>query len=223
MSRLLKLVISKAPAACQEWLKRLHFHRQIRQHKFQSDEPEFLMLHELVNSGDWVIDIGANIGHYTGRLSDLVGPEGRVIAFEPVPISFWHLSLNCRLFSYQNITLINAAASSQAAILNMSIPKFSSGLDNYYQAQISDRNIPNSISILGLPIDNLRIPNKISLIKVDAEGHEASVFSGMWDLIERDKPFIITESVDEHTRKRFHDIGYTEETYQGSPNVVFHI
>jgi FkbM family methyltransferase len=179
-------------------------------------------LDQFVNQGDWVIDIGANIGHYTGRLSELVGPEGRVIAFEPVPISFWHLSLNCRLFSYQNITLINAAASGHVALLNMSIPRFSSGLDNYYEAHVSETKVPHNISVLGLPIDNLDLSGKVSLIKIDAEGHEPSVFSGMWNLIERDRPFVITERVDEDSRKRLNDMGYTEEVYDGSPNIVFH-
>lgn len=46
--------------------------------------------------GDWALDIGANVGHYTKRMSDLAGPEGRVIAFEPVPDTFAVLCANAQ-------------------------------------------------------------------------------------------------------------------------------
>src|SRR5262249_44519922 len=39
----------------------------------------------LVKPGDFVIDVGANVGAYTSLLSSLVGSNGRVWAFEPLP------------------------------------------------------------------------------------------------------------------------------------------
>ena len=38
-----------------------------------------------VRPGMTVLDIGANLGYFTLLLADLVGPEGRVLAFEPNP------------------------------------------------------------------------------------------------------------------------------------------
>ena len=35
--------------------------------------------------GDVVWDVGANVGHYTRKFLDAVGPTGRVIAIEPMP------------------------------------------------------------------------------------------------------------------------------------------
>src|ERR1700730_18469952 len=42
----------------------------------------------LVESGDVVLDIGANIGAHTLPLARLVGPAGRVVAFDPTPLPF---------------------------------------------------------------------------------------------------------------------------------------
>src|SRR5690606_41619503 len=62
-------------------LKRIHFSRQIKKGNFVTDEPEYKVLPNFIRKGDWVIDIGANVGHYTIQFSELVGKEGRVIAF----------------------------------------------------------------------------------------------------------------------------------------------
>jgi len=41
-----------------------------------------------VSPGDTVLDVGANVGQYAALLAAMVGPEGRVLAFEPVPRTF---------------------------------------------------------------------------------------------------------------------------------------
>ena len=69
-------------------LKRLYFGRQMKKRKFRTDEKEFDLLERWVTRGDWALDIGANVGHYTARLSEIVGISGRVITFEPVPETF---------------------------------------------------------------------------------------------------------------------------------------
>ncbi|HEY4595480.1 MAG TPA: hypothetical protein VIJ02_03700, partial [Thermoanaerobaculia bacterium] len=42
---------------------------------------------EQVEPGMVVFDVGANLGFYTLLLADRVGPQGRVHAFEPDPLS----------------------------------------------------------------------------------------------------------------------------------------
>lgn len=46
--------------------------------------------------GFQVVEIGAHIGYYTLLLSRLVGANGRVYSFEPVPTNFEFLSYNVR-------------------------------------------------------------------------------------------------------------------------------
>lgn len=47
--------------------------------------PGLALLDELVGPGDLVVDAGANRGMFTMRPSELVGPAGRVLAFDPNP------------------------------------------------------------------------------------------------------------------------------------------
>ena len=220
---IIKRLIAIAPAAFQEELKRFHFRRQIKNGTFVTWEPEFDELNKFIGEGDWVIDIGANIGHYTNKLSDLVGSKGRVIAFEPIPTTFTHLSENTQYCKYRNITLINAAASEGTASVNMTIPDFSSGLKNYYQASISSVADKSDTTVLTFSIDSFQFSHKISLIKIDAEGHEPEVLRGAQNLLERDRPLLIGETVTDEIREQLLALGYREEKYNGSPNIVFRI
>src|SRR5438128_7943415 len=134
---LLKRIVARLPDRWQFELRRFRYARQIAQGTFDTPEPEYKLLSQWIKPGDWVLDIGANVGHYTKRLSELVGDHGRVIAFEPVPTTFHLLAANVQLFEHSNVTLINAAASDKLGIAGMSMPVFSTGLTNYFQASIS--------------------------------------------------------------------------------------
>ena len=94
----LKRFAAMLPNSWQHELRRRHFQRQIRLGRFHTDEKEYALLDTLLGEGDWALDIGANVGHYTMRMAELVGPSGRVIALEPVPDTFSLLAANTRLF-----------------------------------------------------------------------------------------------------------------------------
>ncbi len=215
----IKRFASYLPAPLQQKLKRSHFSHQIRNGTFRSDESEFERLEEWVSTGDWVLDIGANVGQYTARLSGIVGSKGRVIAFEPVPRTFELLAANAVQFSNQNVTLINAAASDTVTTSGVSIPKFDTGLDNYYMANLTD--CPTELSILCLAIDTLNFPRRISLAKIDVEGHELSTLRGMEQLLRRDKPVLIVEGYIDDVATYLGTLGYGYETDEGSSNRVY--
>ncbi|GAB6194021.1 FkbM family methyltransferase [Desulfocastanea catecholica] len=218
---IIKRCIAMMPIELQNELKRLYYRRQINNGTFITLEPEFHELKKIVNVNDWVIDIGANIGHYTNKLSELVGPKGRVIAFEPIPTTFKHLTENTLYSKHKNITLINAAVSDKTVIVGMSIPNFASGLKNYYQSTITSEANETDTFVLTFSIDSLQLSHNISLIKIDAEGHEPAVFRGLLGLLERDRPVLIVETVTNAIREQLFRLDYREERYNNSPNIVF--
>lgn len=219
MINFLKRRAAALPKKLQQSLKRKYFALQIRRGSFQADEPEFDLAADLLRQGDWVLDIGANIGQYTVRFSELVGSEGRVIAFEPVPDTFDLLSSNVSFHGAQNVTLINAAASDSTKIVGVEIPKLDSGLDNFYMAHISART--DGLKVLCLRIDTLAIQNKISLVKIDAEGHDFVVLKGMKDLLKRDRPIVFIEESSDEVVDFLKEYGYSMEKLESSPNTIF--
>jgi len=56
-------------------------------------------LSKLTEPSSLVLDIGANIGAHTLRLARLVGPNGRVMAFEPTVFAFRKLQRNLDLLT----------------------------------------------------------------------------------------------------------------------------
>src|SRR5262245_16645306 len=213
---ILKQFAARFPARLQQELKRHYYAWQISRGRFRTHEREFQRLDEFVSPGDWAIDVGANVGHYTAKLSKLVGTDGRVLALEPVPRTFELLAHNTRRFPFANVTLLNVAASDRAAVLGMEVPDVQCGA---YLAHVTEK--PSGLNILSIPLDNLKLPRRIRLVKIDAEGHELSVLRGMTGLLERDWPSLIVEISSGESMRFLTDRGYKVERFAGSPNCVF--
>jgi FkbM family methyltransferase len=213
----MKRLAALLPHSWQHELRRRHFQREIRRGSFYTDEKEYALLDKLLRAGDWALDVGANVGHYTKRMSELVGPSGRVIALEPVPDTFSLLAANARLFAHANVSLLNVAASDRLAIADMQIPRFANGLSNYYQASLGAGS--GGLAVLTLPIDELSLP-KVRLVKIDVEGHELPALHGMRRLLQRDHPVLIVETGSQETTSLLGGLDYTVERLPGSSNLL---
>lgn len=215
----LKKIAAKFPDSCQQILKKHYYSWRIFRARFSADEPEYAWVETILRPDDWVIDVGANVGHYALKFSELVGKNGRVIAMEPVPRTFELLTGNMKYSSFQNVTLLNVAASDKNAIRCVKVPIFQTGMRNYYRASITENG--SSLRVFCITIDSLFLRNKISLVKIDVEGHELEVLAGMSDLLKRDHPYLIVEASCESIIKYLETYGYVNESIQGSPNYVF--
>ncbi len=219
LSSLAKRVAALLPQAQLQELKRRHFRREIERGSFRTDEPEWVRAEQWLKPGDWAIDVGANVGHYTKKFSDLVGPSGRVIAFEPVPATFELLSANAARFSNANVTLLNLAASDATCLISMTLPLFDTGLTNYYQAAITTE--ATGLVVMTCSIDSLKLPQRVGVIKIDAEGHDAVVLHGARNLVERDHPVVIIESVSSEVVALMTSLGYMSQQLPRSSNVIY--
>jgi FkbM family methyltransferase len=167
------------------------------------------------------IDVGANVGAYTLRMSQLVGPSGRVYAFEPVPGTFASLTRNVNAVGATNVTLFNAACGEETGLVGMSVPDDSDGLPNPYLAHIS--KTPMSLNALCLQIDALQLRDRIALVKIDAEGFDAQVVFGMRTLLANSHPRIIIESRDSRVEATLAELGYELLDDPKSPNAIFEV
>ncbi len=176
-------------------LKKIHYIRSLK----SFSENDVKVIEMLVKPGDYVIDIGANVGWYTKVLSELVGNDGCVYSIEPIPTTFKLLSHCIKKFGLNNVTLFNYAMSERNGYVFMEVPKYESGGENFYQAKIvENKKTENSLKTFKVEsksIDSLfsELPNNITFIKCDVEGHEFTVIKGAERVIKKSKPAWLIE------------------------------
>lgn len=189
--------------------------------RFISDEPEFMRLHEWLAAGDTAIDVGANFGSYSLRMSELVGESGRVLAFEPIPQTFAMLVRALTKADCRNVTMFNVACGNESRVLSMSVPDDRFTGENLYQASICDSG-PSLTAVVCVRVDDLPLSlERLRLVKIDAEGHDALVIEGMWRVISQYMPILIVEHPPGHIIERLTQIGYKPTRDGKSPNTVF--
>jgi hypothetical protein len=95
-----------------------------RSFAYGSWEPEVVRsIQKHVIPGTTVLDIGAQSGFYSLLLSRLVGLEGMVVAFEPLPANFRVLEENLNLNKVQNVTIRREAVSDRTGEISFRRPR----------------------------------------------------------------------------------------------------
>ncbi len=157
-------------------------------------EPEEAEVKKLVHPGFRVLDIGANFGVFTRLFSQLVGPQGLVIAFEPVPQTFRTLAAGIERYHRGNVQARNEAVSDHEGVVLMAVPQYEENAgDNLYQASVVDSSqSPNGFTVKSVTVDSLEL-SRVDFIKIDVEGHELEVLHGSRRTLEQHRPTLMIE------------------------------
>lgn len=179
-------------ANLQEWSDRLAFFL-----RRWWDLSATQLIDRFVKQGDCVIDIGANYGHFTLAASKKAGADGRIIAFEPSPVNFARLAVNCDLNHLQNVTMHSVALSDTPGNMVLSVPRANSGeatLANskYASDEVDVYNVDVCVG------DVLLADVQPDYIKIDVEGFEPYVVRGLESLLRKHLPILMTEVVTDH-------------------------
>jgi len=137
---------------------------------------EWDALQRIVRPGMTTLDVGANLGLYTVLLSRLVGPTGRVIAFEPDPHHFALLSKNCALNACANIEAHNLALGSASGRLALHKEILNSG--NNFLGYGSIRS-GSEVEVDVVSLDEFLPALRPDLVKIDVQGWEVEALRGM--------------------------------------------
>ena len=130
-----------------------------------------------VKPGNIVVDVGANIGFFTLIFARLVGPRGRVFAFEPDPENFELLRRNVELNGYENVTLVQKAVSRANGSTRLYLSNENTAGHRIYDSQ---QSWP-SIEIEAVRLDDY-LADKVApvdFLKMDIEGSELAALEGM--------------------------------------------
>ena len=168
---------------------------------------------KMVAGGGVVFDIGANAGFYTLLASVLVGPQGRVFAFEPVPLNLRYLNEHLRLNNIKNVSVIDAAVAECAGVAH-----FDSGRNPSMGHLAADGSL--TVRTVGLAemvtAGKLPPPN---YMKIDVEGAEANVLLGAKSVLTGIQPIIFLATHSKELYRTCHELlrslGYSVEPITG--------
>jgi FkbM family methyltransferase len=132
--------------------------------------------------GREVLEVGANIGTTTVPLVTVVG-AAYVHAFEPVPRNFVLLERNIELNDLSaRVTLHETAVSDHAGTVALaSSPRFW-GSSRVVADASSDDDVANCVTIDSLLASGAISNERLALVWIDVEGHEAAVLAGATEL-----------------------------------------
>ena len=189
----------------QSFLLKRRLDRAIR----NNEENEIKLVKKFVNKDSDCIDIGVYRGVYTYEMSKYANV---VHSFEANPIIFEKLKKNLIKIK-KNINFYNFALSNKNEKVELKIPirNSNSSKDNYeeyYKLGTATIHEDNAIQnyekffIDAKKLDDCDFKNKISLIKIDVEGHEIPVIEGGMKTILNNKPALIVEIDEKHSKQK---------------------
>ena len=127
-----------------------------------------------VKKGDVVYDLGANTGLHSLLFSRLVGSNGQVFAFEPVPNNVRHIDKVIHLNRTSNIRVVSKAVSDITGNIYFCLGK------NNKEGHVSRvGDVGHTLYVPAMTLDDFVAggPPKPDFLKIDIEGSEAPALS----------------------------------------------
>jgi FkbM family methyltransferase len=149
----------------------------------------------ICSPGDTILEIGANVGTETVGYRDIVGPQGRVFAFEPLPTNIDALRYLVSLNRWANIEILPFALADRNGTVSFALPpdRHASGVGRIVREHARDLGLTTSVKCA--PLDSLSDKvGKARAIFCDTEGAEVMVLKGATSYIRRHQPAIVLEA-----------------------------
>lgn len=137
-------------------------------------DADYRFLEAVLEPGNVVVDVGANIGNTALAAASRVGASGRVVAFEPHPRTHAFLLENVALNGARQVEVHNAAVGAKAGTV-----KFTSLSADDINRVLGPGEADSGLTVPVRTLDEaLAALPRIDLLKIDVEGYERSVLEG---------------------------------------------
>ena len=148
---------------------------------------------EQLSPGDHVVDVGSNLGYYLLLAARKVGPQGRLLGFEPSPGVYDILARNIARSHFRNIQTFPYAVSDRAGVLQF----FESEVPNW-GSLFQDETLQQTraIDVQTKTLDDIvsQTPGfHPRALRMDVEGAELMVLKGAREVLREYKPFLFIE------------------------------
>ena len=162
--------------------------------QYEVDEVQYMR--SVLKPGDTAIDAGAHIGFFTMQMAAMVGPEGRVYAFEPFDANAELLERSIQENRFADrIDFHRAAAGAASGTATLTFPVETLNTGGAYLLHDGTPALAGNqtTAVPVVALDDLPIRRPVRMIKMDVEGAEPLVIKGAAALLREDRPVVLSE------------------------------
>jgi FkbM family methyltransferase len=147
-----------------------------------------------LQEGSVFYDLGAGVGFFTVLGARRVGPEGHVVAFEPLTANVDALAHNVAMNGFTNVSVVRKAVGRSSGSGVLEVARFSvQGRLNPNELRPDSRGtVPVEVISVDQAVQETPLPPP-TLVKLDIEGSELEAIDGMRRTMERFRPTVICE------------------------------
>jgi FkbM family methyltransferase len=152
-------------------------------------------LRRRLGPGMTFVDVGANVGYFALLAATLVGPQGKVIAFEPNldNCELFRRSIAASGFAEQvHLHPYAAAEKAQTFVLDVGGNDSNGRMIDFSAEAVAGINPPRTIQAVALD-DLLAGESRLDVVKMDIEGAEPRALRGMAQVIRKHRPLLLLE------------------------------
>jgi len=177
------------------------------------------LLRDVLRPGDAFVDGGAHVGLYTFLAAALVGPSGRVVAFEPALETMAMLRENHALNGFSWVTIHEVAlADVQGRVPFWTLPR-ASGFSSLARPEVAgSRHVEVEITTLDDAVADLP---RLKLVKLDLEGAECRAVRGAASLLEQTRPDFVIEVEPRHLARQGGSVAELQGLFADAHFVAF--
>jgi FkbM family methyltransferase len=195
---------------------------RVRRAPAEPHEPELMAAIERIVEPGWTCaDVGAHVGNVTETLVRLAGSGGRVVAFEAHPANA--AALRRRFARNRAVEVVHAAVSDGA---NERVALYAGRHDNSTEWNVLGHDVEGAPTRQVLEVRAVSLDawfsggEPLHFVKIDVEGAEGLVLSGMRGLLREERPVLAVEFHDDEGWAARHELlgaGYALSRPDGSP------
>ncbi|HEY2826903.1 MAG TPA: FkbM family methyltransferase [Pirellulales bacterium] len=154
-------------------------------------EPELLLLERFLKPGMVFIDGGANTGVFTFTAASLVGPTGRVLAFEPGATCFSALRESLALNQWRHVSVFQQALCDHCGVARLYHHR---DQENSFSLGTDETALFDEVAVVSLDeVVKTEVLTHVDFIKLDVEGAEELVLRGGKEVLQRWRPIVLFE------------------------------
>jgi len=153
-----------------------------------------------LGAGAVCVDVGAHVGYYTLLAAKLVGPGGKVYAFEPSPRVYRALEQNLARNDVTNVTALNVAAGAGCSTGTLyELAEGSSGNSSLSPRLLDSPHGGTADEYVSVEVEicaaDSRVPpeelTRVRMIKIDVEGYEVEALRGVERILAAGSPIAV--------------------------------